>query len=231
MSKKSYGTDKISNQIRTVHPLYFLISCYWTGKEFIDSSDLILEPGILMKFWFGLYSLVTHVYHWYILFAYFRAEHPHEVFISMEKIMMTIIHNNVDNDKFSLMLVKILLNNLRRENQVILSYLVSFYDLHAILLSPGLIEMNCSFCSECCTSFFQAGREHIEELLFWPQNISSRSSKMFRCSNWALCWSSCITFSGCNPKAHNGLSPQSLPDFHFFSCCLNWSRLVDNCKA
>ncbi|KAG6390713.1 hypothetical protein SASPL_148456 [Salvia splendens] len=44
-------------------------------------------------------------------------KHPHEVFISMEKIMMTIIHNNVDNDKLSLVLVKVLLNNLRRENQ------------------------------------------------------------------------------------------------------------------
>lgn len=60
--------------------------------------------------------------------------------------MMTIIHNNVDNDEFSLVLVKILLNNLRMENQVSLFYFVSFYDFHAILLSPSLGKKNCSFC-------------------------------------------------------------------------------------
>ncbi|XP_042035531.1 uncharacterized protein LOC121781903 isoform X1 [Salvia splendens] len=78
-------------------------------------KSMSLSQSCVMMLDLELYNTIDHMFHLFL--NGIRTEHPHEVFISMEKIMMTIIHNNVDNDKFSLVLVKILLNNLRRENQ------------------------------------------------------------------------------------------------------------------
>ncbi|KAL1553709.1 hypothetical protein AAHA92_14348 [Salvia divinorum] len=74
-----------------------------------------LSESCLMMLDLELYDSILHMFNLFL--DGIRTEHPYEVFINMEKIMMTVIHNNVDYDEFSLVLVKILLNNLRKENQ------------------------------------------------------------------------------------------------------------------
>lgn len=148
-----------SSRLLVLAPYMSECHCTYSLQNFQSCNVLSKKKklgGKVQKTSLDLFLVITHVKP-LIYFVYFRNKHPNEVFSSMEKIMTLIIHNNVDNDEFSLVLVRILLNRLRRENKVILSYIVCFVWCHAILLCPLIL---------------------LERIVLLSQNVSSLSFQL-----------------------------------------------------
>ncbi|KAL1533230.1 hypothetical protein AAHA92_33144 [Salvia divinorum] len=116
--KESFGDDSMKEFFYIANSAFERLP-FMHGRVYSKAvsilSTMSLSQSSVMMLDLGLYDTIDHMFHLFL--NGIRTEHPHDIFISMEKIMMTIIRNNVDNDEFSLVLVKILLNNLRRENQ------------------------------------------------------------------------------------------------------------------
>ncbi|XP_057791504.1 sister chromatid cohesion protein PDS5 homolog D-like [Salvia miltiorrhiza] len=113
-----YGEDHMKEFFQIVNSAFERLPCMY-GRVYSKAVSILhamsLSQSCVMMLDLGLYASVGHMFHLFL--DGIRTKHPYEVFTSMEKIMTSIIHSNVDNDEFSLVLVKILLNNLRRENQ------------------------------------------------------------------------------------------------------------------
>ncbi|XP_042003396.1 uncharacterized protein LOC121752401 isoform X10 [Salvia splendens] len=115
-----YGEVDMKEFFNIANSAFGRFPCMY-GRAYSKAVSILhtmsFSESCLMMLDLELHDSILHMFHLFL--GGIRTEHPYEVFINMEKIMTTVIHNNVDYDEFSLVLVKTLLNNLRKENQIV----------------------------------------------------------------------------------------------------------------
>ncbi|XP_041998535.1 uncharacterized protein LOC121748320 isoform X2 [Salvia splendens] len=113
-----YGEGDMKEFFYIANRAFGMFPCMY-GRAYSKAVSILhtmsFSESCLMMLDLELHDSILHMFHLFL--GGIRTEHPYEVFINMEKIMTMVIHNNVDYDEFSLVLVKTLLNNLRKENQ------------------------------------------------------------------------------------------------------------------
>ncbi|XP_047942519.1 sister chromatid cohesion protein PDS5 homolog D-like [Salvia hispanica] len=113
-----YGEADMKEFFSIANRAFGMFPCMY-GRAYSKAISILntmsFSESCLMMLDLELHDSIFHMFHLFL--GGIRTQHPYEVFINMEKIMTMVIHNNVDYDEFSLVLVKTLLNYLRKENQ------------------------------------------------------------------------------------------------------------------
>lgn len=113
-----YEEDHMKEFFLLANSAFEMLPCM-SGRAYSKSVSILHTmsntQSCVMMLDLEIYATIDHMFHLFL--DGIRTSHPSDVFSSMEKIMTVIIRNTVDNDEFLLVLVKILLNSLRKENQ------------------------------------------------------------------------------------------------------------------